>query len=137
EFEEWCDYVARTQCARMADDGKLIGYFYSDCPTWAHTRTPNQWRGALFDPENLKTEAGRKQLFDLATRYYRVTHDAVRRYDVNHLILGDRYEAGALLPDEVIEAAKPFVDVFSFQHFAEPAQVAANLAHRHEQTGKP
>ncbi len=31
----------------------------------------------------------------------------------------------------------PYVDVLSFQHFAEPDKVAANLSHWHEKTGKP
>jgi hypothetical protein len=134
DFEDWCDYVARSQCARFADDPKLIGYFYSDCPLWVHTRPANQWKGPLFDPQKLTTDAGKAELFKLATRYYRVTHDAIRRYDPHHLILGDRYEANAPLPMEVVEAAKPLVDVLSFQDFKAPAK---NLAEWHARTGKP
>jgi hypothetical protein len=137
EFAEWCDYVAREHCARMGGDPKLIGYFYLDCPTWIHARPENRWRGPLFDPEKLKSEAGRKELFDLATRYYQVTHDAVRRYDRRHLILGDRYEANAPIAEEVIRAALPFVDVLSFQHFGVPEQVRADLERWHEFSGKP
>lgn len=137
EFAEWCDYVARENCARMKDDPKLIGYFYLDCPTWIHTTDFNKWKGPLFDPERLKTEAGRQALFDLATQYYRLTHAAIRRYDPNHLILGDRYEAGRPIADEVIHAAQPFVDVLSFQHFAAPEKVRENLTRWHEKTGKP
>lgn len=137
EFAEWCDYVAREHCARMKDDPKLIGYFYLDCPTWIHTRPGNEWKGPMFDPEQLKTAAGRRELHALATSYYRVTHEAVRRYDPHHLILGDRYEAGAPIADEVIEAALPYVDVLSFQHFAPLEKVTANLTHWHEQTGRP
>jgi hypothetical protein len=133
-FQEWCDYVARAHCARMADDPKLIGYFYIDCPTWVHTRSMNHWKGPLFDPAKLQTEAGRKALFDLATQYYRVTHDAIRRYDKHHLILGDRYEANAPLPMEVIDAARPYVDVLSFQDFRQPVE---HLAEWHEKTGMP
>lgn len=116
-FEEWCDYVARAYCSRFCDDPKLIGYFYSDCPTWIHIREFNAWKGPLFDPARLDTEAGRKELLELAGRYYKVTHDAIRRYDKNHLILGDRYEARAPLPDEVVKAAMPYVDVLCFQCF--------------------
>ncbi len=116
-FEDWCDYVARAECGRFADDPKLIGYFYSDCPTWVHVRKPNAWKGPLFDPARLKSQAGRKKLLKLASRYYKVTHDAIRRYDRNHLILGDRYEARAPLPNEVVRAAIPYVDVLSFQCF--------------------
>lgn len=137
DFEQWCDYVARAQCAQFADDPKLIGYFYIDCPTWVHTRPESQWKGPLYDSAKLKTDAGRRGLFDLATRYYRVTHDAVRRYDKNHLILGDRYEGRAPLPDGVLKAAVPYVDVLSFQHFSSTEQIRGDLQRWHELTGKP
>lgn len=137
EWIEWCDYVAREHCARMKDDPKLVGYFLVDCPTWIHTRPDNQWKGPLFDPKKLDTDTGRKALFELATRYYRTTYEAIRRYDKNHLIFGDRYEASQPIAEEVIRAAMPFVDVFSFQHFATPDKVTANLRRWHEFTGKP
>ncbi len=137
EWAEWCDYVAREHCARMKDDPKLIGYFYLDCPTWIHTRPENEWKGPVFDPERLTTEAGRRELHALATAYYRTAHEAIRRYDKEHLILGDRYEASRPIADEVIEAAKPFVDVLSFQHFATAEKVAENLREWHRKTGKP
>jgi hypothetical protein len=134
DFADWCDYVARTHCARLADDPKLIGYFYIDCPTWIHIRPLNAWKGPIFDPAKLKSDTGRQELFKLATRYYQVTHDAIRRYDRHHLILGDRYEASAPIATEVIEAAKPFVYVLSFQDFRNPV---GNLATWHRTTGKP
>jgi hypothetical protein len=137
EFAEWCDYVARDQCARMEGDPKLIGYFYTDCPTWIHTRPHNQWKGPLFDPEKLTSEAGRSELTALATQWYQVTHDAIRRYDKHHLILGDRYEASNPIAEEVVRAALPYVDVLSFQHFKQPDEVSANLRKWHDLTSKP
>lgn len=136
-FEEWCDYVARDHCARMKDDPKLIGYFYVDCPMWVHTTPHNSWKGSLFDPEKLNDPAGKKELFDLANRYYQVTHTAIQRYDKNHLILGDRYEANALLPEQVIEAAKPYVDVFSFQCFGAPELIQDRMTHWANFTHRP
>ena len=134
EWEEWCDYVARAHCAEMSDEPNLIGYFYSDCPTWIHDRPSNQWRGPIFNPDRLKTETGRGELSNLAKQYYRTIYDAIRRYDKNHLILGDRYEANAPIAREVVEAALPYVDVLSFQDFREPV---AHLDYWHRETGKP
>jgi hypothetical protein len=114
-----------------------MGYFYLDCPTWVHTRPGNEWKGPIFDPEKLKTEAGRAELTRIATRYYQVTHDAIRRYDRNHLILGDRYEANAPVSDEVLLAARPFVDVFSFQDFRPVEKIRAALTRFAALTGKP
>lgn len=68
-------------------------------------------------------------MFDLATQYYKVTHDSIRRYDPHHLILGDRYEARAPLPVEVVKAAEPYVDVLSFQQFGPPEKVKADFEH--------
>jgi hypothetical protein len=134
EFEDWCDYVARAQCARMKNEPNLIGYFYSDCPTWVHVSPVTKWRGPMFDPERLESESGRDELLKLAQRYYKVTHDAVRRYDPHHLILGDRYEAAEPLPLEVVNAATPYVDVFSFQAFDNPVE---DMIKWHKATGKP
>lgn len=134
DWKEWVDYVARSHCAELSDERNLIGYFYSDCPTWTHSRPDNEWRGPIFDPQRLKTEAGRRELTELAHSYYKTTHDAIRRYDKHHLILGDRYEANAPIAMEVINASKPFVDVLSFQDFRDPVK---HLAEWHKKTGKP
>lgn len=134
DWKEWCDYVARSHCAELSEHRNLIGYFYSDCPTWVHERPDNEWRGPIFDLERLKTEAGRKELTELAHAYYKTTHDAIRRYDKNHLILGDRYEANAPIPMEVVNAALPFVDVLSFQNFRDPV---THLDEWYKKTGKP
>jgi hypothetical protein len=135
-FEVWCDYVARDQCARMADDPNLVGYFYVDCPTWAHAPAWNP-KGPWFDPEMLRTEAGRAELERTAARYYRVTRDAIRRYDSRHLILGDRYEGKAPVPDEVLRSAALYVDVLSFQHFSTPDTILRDFGRWHALTGKP
>ncbi len=134
DWKEWCDYVARSHCALLSEEAHLIGYFYSDCPTWIHTRPHNEWRGPIFDPERLDTQAGRAELAELARSYYQTTHDAIRRYDKHHLILGDRCEANAPIAKEVIDAALPYVDVLSFQDFREPV---SHLAEWHKSTGKP
>jgi hypothetical protein len=134
DWKEWCDYIARSHCAELAEDPNLIGYFYSDCPTWTHARPDNEWRGPIFDPERLKSDAGRKELSELATIYYKTTHDAIRRYDPHHLILGDRYEANAPIAMEVVNAAKPYVDVLSFQDFKNPVE---HLDEWHKKTGMP
>jgi len=67
------------------------------------------------------------RFFTVAERYYRVTHDAVRRYDPHHLILGDRWEANAPLPEEVVRAALPHVDVLSFQCFGTADNIATKM----------
>lgn len=134
EWEEWCEYVARSHCAALSEDPNLIGYFYSDCPTWIHDRDHNNWRGPIFDPAQLKSDSGRKELAKLAQRYYKTTHDAIRRYDKNHLILGDRYEANAPISQVVLKTALAYVDVLSFQDFRDPV---THLDYWYKETEKP
>lgn len=134
DWLEWVDYVARAYCAEVRNDPNLIGYFYSDCPTWIHTNPQNEWRGPIFDPTDLNSIEGHDRLYTLAKQYYRTIHDAIRKYDPNHLILGDRFEANAPIAMEVINAALPYIDVLSFQDFKNPA---VHLKEWHEKTGKP
>lgn len=144
DFEEWCDYVARDHCARLSDDPNLVGYFYSDCPVWTHTRRHNRWRGTLLRPWIPDSagggHSGERRTTDtaeIAERYYRVTAEAVRRYDPNHLILGDRFEANAPLPDKVLDAAVRHVDVLSFQCFGSPAHIYSRLSEHARRHGAP
>jgi hypothetical protein len=135
-FEEWCDYVARDECARLADDPNLIGYFYTDCPAWAHAPWWNP-KGPWFNPGYIDTPAGAAEFRRTTEHYYRTIHDAIRRYDPNHLILGDRYEGKALVPEDLLRAAAPYVDVLSFQYFSTADVIAPDLARWHALTGKP
>lgn len=137
EFAEWCDYVARTHCVELADDPLCVGYFYADGPIWVHP-SRNKKRPPMFDPTRLAQEDGPAALHELATRYYRLMHDAIRRYDPHHLVLGDRYDANCPLPDVVLRAAAPFVDVISLQDFDRAVSaICGRIAHVGQVTGRP
>lgn len=58
-----------------------------------------------------------KFMFLLASRYYKMVHDAIRRHDKNHLILGDRYPSW--YSQAVVRASIPFVDVVSTNYMAD------------------
>ena len=60
------------------------------------------------------------KLYDVASKYYETITKYVRRYDSNHLILGDRYNGNKGIPAAALRAMKPFVDVFSVQYFSGP-----------------
>ena len=53
----------------------------------------------------------------LAERYYKLAHDAIRRYDPNHLILGDRYLSWYV--PAVVRAAGKYLDVISTNYAAD------------------
>ncbi|MCZ0975277.1 hypothetical protein O1L55_36500 [Streptomyces albulus] len=125
-FAQWCDHLARTVC--RPDDPNLLGYFLVDAPCW--NRHP---AGAGYPASELPA---------IAEAYYRITTEAIRRHDPNHLILGDRYGTRAGVPEVVLDAMAPHVDVLSVQTFPgpDPASLDAALeqiGRWHERTNRP
>ena len=131
EFETHCDRIARDTCAQLAGDPWLIGYCYSDAPNWP------LWRQRV----------GMERIGDVARRYYQVIHDAVRRYDTNHLLLGDRYKGDVSipidgrkvngLPVEVLDAMQETIDVLTVEYYRPVPRMELDLEVWHEITGKP
>lgn len=119
-YGEWCDHLARTVC--RPGDANLLGYFLVDVPVWGGY--------------------ARAELGSIADAYYRVAAEAIRRHDPHHLILGDRYGMRVGVPEVVLDAAAPHIDVLSVQLFPgpDPARLDAALAtidRWHERTGRP
>ena len=138
-FAHKCDRIARATCTQLRDDPHLIGYFYADTPNWP------EW--ARVTGHDLGREADQRRFRALAARYYRVIHDAIRRYDEHHLLLGDRYKGNAAitvagkavngLPDCVLEAMQETVDVLSIEYYARFETMRADLRRWHGLSGKP
>lgn len=130
-FAQKCDRLAKDVCAKLRDDPCLIGYFYADTPNWP------LWAETV----------GWEKLGKIARRYYQVIHDAIRRYDTNHLLLGDRYKGDRVfsvgtfsvdgLPEVVLEAMKSTVDVLSVEYYRPDPRIEEDLARWHAVTGKP
>ena len=69
------------------------------------------------DPSNI-TSAHNKEFAHLVyTTYFQIVTEAIRRYDNNHLYLGTRFHWYAKQDPVVYEAAKPFIDVVSINHY--------------------
>jgi agarase len=63
----------------------------------------------------------------VASTYFKLNHEAIRKYDPNHMILGCRF-FNASPPMEVIEEMNNYVDVISFQ----PYELIAPVEHMAE-----
>lgn len=133
-WKQWCDHIGREVCEPLANEPLLLGYFYSDCPTWTHASLSPARRGPWFTPDAFAQPGAAQRT---AERYYATIADAVRRYDPNHLLLGDRFNGRVQPPDGLLKIAAAHTDVLSFQWFGEPAQVANDLQRWSELTGKP
>jgi hypothetical protein len=69
--------------------------------------------------------------------YYRTVHDAIRRHDPNHLILGSRLHGLASGQDICYSASGPFVDVVSINYYNRWTPDARELDRRAALAGKP
>jgi hypothetical protein len=65
---------------------------------------------------------------EVAREWYRVYHDTIRRYDPNHLLLGDRMTIHrSIIPSYVLEIMYPYVDALSFNMMGPAEQMMDNL----------
>lgn len=138
DFDVYCEYLARNVCFDHAESSNLIGYFLVDIPAWL----PHASGEDFEQLKGLDEAARNEKLFDVATKYYETITKHIKRYDPNHLILGDRYNGNKGIPSSVLRAMNPFVDVLSVQYFTEPnegprRQMRDDLARWHEEAGKP
>lgn len=133
-FEDHCDHLARTYAGSMRDDPNLIGYFFSDVPDWSGEVHSRHWarsvEGAFFSDADARIAA-------IANYYFKTTAAAIRRYDPNHLLLGDRFLCGRALPDSALLAMKDHVDVLSVQSGGNFDEERAQLRNWRERCGKP
>lgn len=138
DFDVYCEYLARNVCFDHADKRNLIGYFLVDIPSWLPHASGRFFKG--FD--GLAGKAYDTKLYDTASKYYETIVKHIRRYDKNHLILGDRYNGNKGIPVPVLEAMKPFCDVLSIQYFSGAAledhvTMRKSFEEGHAITGKP
>jgi len=126
DFEARAASIAASAVVSRRDDPNLVGWLLDNELHWGP-----DWRmqhPLLDDYLTLPPGSPGRAVADhyvgnpngflraLAARYFRVTTVAIRAQDPHHLILGVRMIA-QLAPREVIEAARPYVDVFSVNHY--------------------
>ncbi len=119
--------VAAGAVTARRDDPNLIGWV-----TDSELRWGPDWRGQsqlLDDYAKLPPGSPGRAVADqhagdpigflrvLADRYFRVTTEAIRAQDPHHLILGVK-QITQLTPPAVLEAARPYVEVFSVDDYA-------------------
>jgi len=133
DFEQWCDWIARDFCLQAAADPFLIGYFFSDVFAWGGHKTSL----LLDDFLNTRAKGECGELGPYAAQYYKVICNAIRRYDPNHLLLGDRFDGNSGIPDVVLHEACKHIDVVCAQYFGPWELMQADFARWHKMSGKP
>ncbi len=95
------------------------------------------WR-PLAEPGNAAERADNEQFLEqVVERYYRVAHDAIRRYDPRHLIFGDYLNGNVGVDDGVLAVIGRHVDALIYQWYGWYDEQAPTLDRWHAVTGRP
>ena len=75
----------------------------------------------------------------IAHKYYKTLHDCLREFDPHRLILGDRFDGDAGVPDEVLIETGKYIDCLSLEYyqFESIDTHIEYIKHFHNLTGKP
>jgi len=127
EFLQRVPTITEERVVPLRGDPNLLGWFLDNELKWG-----KDWRSrnTMLDEYLLleETSPGRQVaeqyqgdpegfLLALAKQYFRVTSEAIREADPNHLILGAR-ASSLSMPPQVPQAATAYLDVFSVNFYA-------------------
>jgi hypothetical protein len=154
-FEAFCDERARPLAAGKGDPW-LLGYFsdnelpfrpgsltnYLALPEMdpGHQAALGWLRARHGDQATARDVTAQDQpdfLEFVVERYFRITSEAIRKYDPNHLFLGSRFYGSDLSQPEVFRAAGPFLDVVSVNWYHAWSPDGDRLAMWERESGKP
>ena len=159
DFEKFCDDYAQ-QLSATKDDPWLIGHFSDnelpvvsdmlDRSLQLDKNNPNLRYGYEAAKKWLSTRKGkdaelkdvtdedRQEFLDYAfDRYYRITTNAIRRYDSNHLCLGSRLHGRALSMPHILSVAGKYLDVVAVNYYGAWGPDQDKMAIWYRQSGKP
>jgi hypothetical protein len=128
----WID-ILKQQYSTAEEAANMYGVNASD---WSDFGEVTQW-GLPKNPEQGFTDQAMMNA-KIIEAYHRTHHDAIRKHDPNHLILGDKIQNARPQPDWVWNIVKKYVDVIVIQdyEFFTPAH-EEKLRHIYSVTGKP
>ena len=144
-FQSYVENLAREKCALFAGDKHFVGYYLdNELPFVAYENAdavkgielkhflalPDKYKGARDFAEAFMaqegiasaeavTEAHREKFRSaVADHYFKVTSEAVRKADLQHLILGSRLHDWSKYTQGIVEACARYCDVVSVNYYA-------------------
>ncbi|MCH7557668.1 MAG: hypothetical protein IIB56_09465 [Planctomycetes bacterium] len=159
DFEKFCDDYAK-QLSATRDDPWLIGHFSdNELPVVsdmldrsfkldandpdirygceAAKKWLNKRKGKQASPKDI-TDADRQAFLEYALdRYFRITTNAIRKYDPHHLCLGPRLHGRSLRLPHIFRAAGKYLDVIAVNYYGAWGPDADRMAMWSRESGRP
>ena len=137
--QEWMrilkqNHASATEAARV--------YAIDNIVTWDGLAKVTSWPTRPNDVARVLKDAD-DMLTALAEKWYGLHHELIRKYDPNHLLLGDKHDVGYdksvdMIPDGVLSAIGKYCDVMMIQYYTfYTDQHNSTLRKLHSQTGLP
>lgn len=122
------DEAAARQCLPLKNDPYLLGYFIGNEQPWPGREL--ELAEVIIEGQDCPMKAALQKYlaegdtperridfaYETFSKFLQIVHDAVKKYDSNHLNLGIRY--GGSPTDRVIELSKNYFDIFSINVYA-------------------
>jgi hypothetical protein len=137
--QEWMRILKRNH-ASAAEAARV--YAINDIASWEDLAKVTTWPNKTNDVHRVRKDA-EDMLTELAEKWYGLHHKLIRKYDPNHLLLGDKHDVGYaksvdMIPDGVLDAITKHCDVLMIQYYSFYTDLHnATLRKLHSKTGLP
>ena len=137
--QEWIRILKQNH-ASAAEAARV--YAINDVDSWEGLSNVTSWPIRPNDVPRVQQDA-EDMLIALAEEWYSLHHESIKKYDPNHLLLGDKHDVGYdtsvdMIPDGVLHAISKYCDVMMIQYYTfYTDQHNATLRKLHRQTGLP
>ena len=137
--QQWIQILKQNH-ASAAEAAKV--YAIDDINSWEDLARVKTWPNKPNDVPRVLKDAD-DMLTSLAEKWYGLHHELIKKYDPNHLLLGDKHDVGYhksvdMVPDGVLNAIGKHCDVMMIQYYTfYTDQHNATVRKLHNQTGLP
>ena len=91
--------------------------YNTDFDSFASLAAAENWRPTTDLYNSNETRDNTEFLKRVVAQYYKTGRDAIRRYDTNHLFLGDKINANTDTMDTVLPVTSQFTDIVMYQMY--------------------
>ncbi|MEM9366021.1 MAG: hypothetical protein AAGD07_08480 [Planctomycetota bacterium] len=136
---EWLRVLKQNHPSAAAAAG---AYAIQDIASWEDLAEVTSWPHKPNDIPKAKKDA-EDMLVALAEKWYGLHHDLIKKYDPNHLLLGDKHDVGYdvwvdMIPDRVLDVIAKYNDVLTIQYYSFYTDLHnETLRELHGKTGLP
>ena len=111
-------YVATVRERYRDDIAKFNKVYDTALASFDDLLKEKNWRPSEDNQNAREVEDNLQFLYRIVDRCYEVEVAAIRKFDTNHLILGDKLNGNSNTPDQIVRLADKHMDLIFYQYYA-------------------